>query len=67
MVEREQGPRAERADVSINDVRGGHDDTVAVSALPETERVEHARRAQFLAALDKIMADHHEVLAALAK
>ncbi len=65
MVEREQG-------------RGRRDDEAEVGhpVVPSEGSIEmepasggevEARNAAFLAALDKVMADHHHVLAALAK
>ena len=65
MVEREQGRGRLDDEAEI-----GHP-VVPSEGLIEVETVSgdeaKARNAAFLAALDKVMADHHHVLAALAK
>lgn len=66
MVDREQGGRADRAKISPHADRGEAHDAAATSAT-EGDAKEKARRAEFLRALDQVMADHHNVLAALAK
>ena len=70
MVEREQGP-VHRADEAVprDDVAAFSDavaSSTAASAKASVAEAEH-ERARFLAVLDEVMSDHHDVLAALAK
>lgn len=67
MVDREPG-RGERGE---DLTRAEGDQIAAVSAAPADDidggQSETVRRTRFLEALDEIMRDHHDVLAALAK
>ena len=70
MVEREQGA-AHRADEAVpRDDEATFTQGVASSTAAPVkgsgEKAEH-ERARFLAVLDEVMSDHHDVLAALAK
>ncbi len=66
MVDREQG-RVDRDERSIVEDIAAVSHAIAQPAELGVEETAAVRHDRFLAALDEVMADHHNVLAALAK